>query len=408
MRRHLRFFLLCTAVALTAGCSDNNEPVGTAMHGATSSKGQLTAGCQSIGDRVWLDLDCDGVQDKNDAGYTEPGVPNVTVNLYNCDGGLLATTTTDATGFYLFSDLDEYGQYRVCFVLPAGYSFTAKDQGGSEGLDSDAGADGCTDCIDPIDCKPFRNIDAGLCAEETNPCASIGDRVWLDLDCDGHQDKNDAGFTEPGVPDVTVNLYTCDGQFVATTTTDATGSYLFSDVDDALDYRVCFVLPAGYTFAPKDATGSDGTDSDAGADGCTDCFGVGDCEQIRNVDAGLCREEEESESCSPGFWKNHYTHWAPTGYSPNDIFDDVFGCEIFGDDTTLGEAIHIEWTHNQLAFQGVAALLNATHPDIDGFAYSEQEVKDLVCDRNKTALSASVTDICPLSGGNTRKEANSQ
>jgi len=301
----------------------------------------------------------------------------------------------------VFSNVDDALDYRVCFVLPSGYTFAPKDAAGNDGIDSDAGNDGCTDCIDVGDCATVRGVDAGLCVNEPEACASIGDRVWIDLDCDGHQDKNDAGFTEPGAAGVTVKLYTCEGQLVATTTTDATGFYVFSNVDDALDYRVCFVLPSGYTFAPKDAAGNDGIDSDAGNSGCTDCFGVGECEEIRNVDAGLCREEEEGESCSPGFWKNHYTHWAPTGYSPSDIFDDVFGCEIFGDDTTLGEAIHIEWTHNVLAFHGVAALLNATHPDIDGFAYTEDEVKDLVCDRNKTALSESVTDICPLSGGNT-------
>jgi hypothetical protein len=407
MRRHVRFFLLCTAAILMAGCSDTNEPVGTAGPEATLSKRQLTTGCQSIGDRVWLDLDCDGVQDKNDAGFTEPGVADVTVNLYNCDGDLLATTTTDATGFYLFSDLDEYGQYRVCFVLPAGYTFTAKDQGGSEGSDSDAGADGCSDCIDPVDCKPFRNIDAGLCRDESEPCAEIGDRVWVDENCNGLQDKNDQDVEEQGLAGVIVNLYTCAGALVDTDVTDASGNYLFTDVDDALSYRVCFVLPDGYDWSPKDQGANDGIDSDVNADGCTDCFELDECEVDRTRDAGVCREEE-GESCSPGFWKNHYTHWVPTGYSPSDIFDDVFGCEIFGDDTTLGEAIHIEWTHNVLAFHGVAALLNATHPDVDGFAYTEDEVKDLVCDRNKTALSASVTDICPLSGGNTRRESRSE
>ena len=359
--------------------------------------------CASIGDRVWLDEDCDGFQDKDDTGYTEPGVSNVTVNLYTCTGAFVATTTTDANGAYLFSNVDDALDYRVCFVLPAGYSFAPKDQGGNNGEDSDVGADGCTDCFGVGECEEIRNIDAGLCREDTpEPCASIGDRVWFDEDCDGFQDKDDTGYTEPGVGNVTVNLYTCEGAFVATTTTDGNGAYLFSNVDDALDYRVCFVLPDGYSFAPKDQGGNNGEDSDVGPDGCTDCCGVGECEEIRNIDAGLCREdEEEGESCSPGFWKNHYTHWGPTGYSPDDIFDDVFGCEVFGDDTTLGEAIHNEITHNQLAFHGVAALLNSTHPDIDGFAYSESEVKDLVCDGNQTRLADSVTDICPLSGGNT-------
>jgi hypothetical protein len=402
MRQHLRLLCLCIVLALNAGCSDNKEPANPAAPNTARSPGGIAEICASIGDRVWLDLDCDGVQDKDDAGFTEPGAPNVTVNLYTCEGAFVATTLTDVNGFYLFSNVDDALDYRVCFVAPPGYKFAPKDATGNNGEDSDAGVDGCADCIDVSNCLTVRGLDAGLCVDETPPCASIGDRVWFDLDCDGFQDKDDAGFTEPGAPDVTVNLYTCEGDFVATTTTDVNGFYLFSNVNDDLDYRVCFVLPDGYSFAPKDANANDGEDSDVNADGCTDCFEVGDCEEIRNIDAGLCRDEDdEFESCSPGFWKNHYTHWIPTGYSPDDIFDDVFGCEVFGDDTTLGEAIHNEITHNQLAFHGVAALLNSTHPDIDGFPYSDLEVKALVCAGDKNALSDSVNDVCPLSGGNT-------
>jgi hypothetical protein len=403
MHHHLKLLCLCIAVALTAGCRDTNGPENPASADYARTPIDPLETCASIGDRVWLDVDCDGEQDKNDAGFSEPGVPDVTVNLYTCEGAFVATTTTDATGFYVFNSVEDTQSYRVCFVLPDGYSFSPLDSGSNDGHDSDAGPDGCAPCISPTPCETIRGIDAGLCIDETTePCATIGDRVWLDLDCDGFQDKNDSGFTEPGAPNITVSLYRCNGGLVATTTTDENGFYQFSGVDDSFDYRVCFELPDGYSFAPKDAGGNNGEDSDVGPDGCTDCFGLGDCEQVRNVDAGLCRDdEEEYESCSPGFWKNHYTHWVPTGYSPDDIFDDVFGCEVFGDDTTLGEAIHIEWTHNPLAFHGVAALLNSTHPNMDGFPYDEGEVKDLVCDGNKTALSDSVNDVCPLSGGNT-------
>jgi len=397
MRHHLRFLCLCIAVAMTAGCSDSDQPTSPSATNVLVPIGPAET-CASIGDRVWIDTDCDGFQDKNDQGFTEPGAAGVTVNLYTCEGQLVATTTTDATGFYLFANVEDTSDYKVCVVLPPGYTFAPRDAA-NDGTDSDIGPDGCSGCLDVSGCGTFRATDAGLCPGGTEPCASIGDRVWLDLDCDGFQDKNDAGFTEPGVPDVTVNLYTCEGQLVGTTTTDANGAYLFSNVDDALDYYVCFVLPVGYSFAPKDAS-SDGTDSDVGADGCTDCFGVGECEEIRSVDAGLCREEAEGEGCSPGFWKNHYTHWGPTGYSPDDVFDDVFGCTVVGDGTTLGDAIHIEQTHNQLAFQGVAALLNASHPGIDN-PTSPDDVKAMVCAGDKDGLTAVNIENCPLSGGNT-------
>lgn len=178
MGHRLRFLLLCTFAALTAGCSDTNQPTSTdTVPQSNFALTEMAEGCASIGDRVWLDDDCDGVQDKDDTGFTEPGVADVTVNLYTCDGGLVATTTTDATGYYVFEGLDEYSQYKVCFVPPAGYSFAKPNQGASEGLDSDADADGCTECIDFVDCKPFRHIDAGLCRDESMGCRVTGGGV---------------------------------------------------------------------------------------------------------------------------------------------------------------------------------------------------------------------------------------
>ncbi len=86
----------------------------------------------AIGDYVWHDMDNDGIQDEG-----EPGVEGVTVNLYDCQDILLATTTTDANGFYLFDGLMA-GDYYVEFVLPDGYFFSPVDQGNDDAQDSDA------------------------------------------------------------------------------------------------------------------------------------------------------------------------------------------------------------------------------------------------------------------------------
>lgn len=52
-----------------------------------------------IGDRVWNDLDGDGIQDPN-----EPGIPGVVVTLEDSDSGITYTTATDADGYYCFDD----------------------------------------------------------------------------------------------------------------------------------------------------------------------------------------------------------------------------------------------------------------------------------------------------------------
>ena len=87
----------------------------TAPHGSADA-GECVIGESSIGDRVWEDINGDGVQD---AG--EPGIENVTVDLYrdiNSDGvidagdPLLGTLTTDVNGNYDFTDLI-FGDYIV-------------------------------------------------------------------------------------------------------------------------------------------------------------------------------------------------------------------------------------------------------------------------------------------------------
>ncbi|MBN9521577.1 FG-GAP repeat protein [bacterium] len=52
-----------------------------------------------IGNRVWLDVNRDGVQDAD-----EPAIAGVTVRLYAPGGALLATAVTDAAGTYYFSN----------------------------------------------------------------------------------------------------------------------------------------------------------------------------------------------------------------------------------------------------------------------------------------------------------------
>ncbi|MCK5924023.1 MAG: hypothetical protein KAG66_24015, partial [Methylococcales bacterium] len=87
----------------------------------------------TIGDRVWEDLNGDGIQD---AGET--GVDNVTVTLYDINGGVLDTTTTSNGGQYSFTQLSA-GNYVVGFSnFPAGYTLTDDNQGGFDGLDSNA------------------------------------------------------------------------------------------------------------------------------------------------------------------------------------------------------------------------------------------------------------------------------
>jgi hypothetical protein len=134
---------------------------------------------------------------------------------------------------------------------------------------------------------------------DDRPCdGALGDTVWFDDNKNGLQDEGEAG-----VPDVTVNLYTCDDVLVATTTTNADGFYWFGNLEPGR-YYVEFIKPEGYVFTMKDA-GDDALDSDADEiTGITDCFSL-ECEENPTIDAGIYMPVWEGCSLTIGFWKTH-------------------------------------------------------------------------------------------------------
>jgi len=128
-------------------------------------------------------------------------------------------------------------------------------------------AAGCSKSSD----RPSEPTISSALALTAEPCAAVGDRVWIDSNCNGIQDGG-----ESGASGVTVTLYACDTDLLLDTdVTDGTGAYQFPDVPNGR-YYLCFTLPAGYAFAPKDQGGVEATDSDANVGGCTDCFTIAD------------------------------------------------------------------------------------------------------------------------------------
>ncbi len=124
----------------------------------------------SVGDRVWLDVNRDGLQTTG-----EPGIPGVTVKLLR-NGAVMATTATDANGYYGFGNLDPSTAYTVQFVVPRAATVTTKDAGSdssnsptSDLVDSDAGPDGLVSFVTPA---TGRNNVAATTAD--NPGIDLG------------------------------------------------------------------------------------------------------------------------------------------------------------------------------------------------------------------------------------------
>jgi uncharacterized repeat protein (TIGR01451 family) len=186
-----------------------------------------------IGDRVWKDLNGDGLQDPG-----EPGIAGVTLQLYQ-GTKLVGTTVTDGQGAYAFNcwnvtngttDTADDGlvagtayEIRVAGNQSAlvGQRPTASNAGTDDFHDSDAvaGAAGTTLDFTMGPSELYSNYDLGYSA-----AASIGSVVWADANNNGVKDTNEAGL-----PGVSVRLLDVTGTHeVATTTTGADGSYLFT------------------------------------------------------------------------------------------------------------------------------------------------------------------------------------
>ncbi len=190
----------------------------------------------SLGDFVWKDTNNNGIQDETTANGG--GVAGVQVELYKVGTtAAIAKDTTDATGKYLFTNLDA-GQYYIKVLsatIPAGCTISTKKDvttgGGTEANDSDVdpttGQSG-NYTIDPLDPtkKDILTVDAAL----YSPKGSLGDFVWKDTNNNGIQDETTANGG--GVAGVQVELYKVGTTAaIAKDTTDATGKYLFTNLD---------------------------------------------------------------------------------------------------------------------------------------------------------------------------------
>lgn len=83
---------------------------------------------------VWDDIDGNGIQD---AG--EPGLPGYLVTLIDDYGNYVTDVVTDPGGFYSFFNLPPADYAIAVSGLPVGMTFSPKNRGADEALDSDVG-----------------------------------------------------------------------------------------------------------------------------------------------------------------------------------------------------------------------------------------------------------------------------
>lgn len=234
----------------------------------------------SVGDLVWEDADGDGVQDAGEGGI---GGVGVTLCLA-ADDSVVTTTTTAVDGSYQFSGLAP-ASYYVVFDPVAGHERTRANQG-DDAMDSDAAGDGRSSVFTLAGGQSLTTLDAGYYLP-----TSIGDFVWEDADGDGIQDAGEAGLEavtielfRPGFGPDGVPGNGDDADPVATTASDAGGTYLFDGLAPG-EYEVVFGGLVAHARSPE-SEGTAATDSDADENGRVPAILLASGDMVETIDAG--------------------------------------------------------------------------------------------------------------------------
>ena len=141
----------------------------------------------------------------------EAGYPAQTVQLLDKDGQVIATTTTDANGNYSFDNLPD-GTYSVKVVKDGALTDLEQTE------DPDGAKDSASEPITLDEDNPTKkNVNFGYV-----PDYFIKGTIYRDGNRSGALDAGEKLYEG-----VTVNLVGADGTVVATTTTDADGTYSF-------------------------------------------------------------------------------------------------------------------------------------------------------------------------------------
>ena len=194
----------------------------------------------SIGDHVWTDVNRNGIQD---AG--EPPVAGVKVHLLDKDGNQVgATATTDADGFYSFTDLTPGATYQVQFDAPTGTTLTTPLVGADRAVDSNPA------------------VATGLTAQFTAPASGTNSAVTPDLP------TIDAGLV--GIDLSLTKTLTSSGPYGAgSTVTFSLVPHSNGPADALAGWSVTDVLPSGLSL-----TGLSGTGYSCAFATCTDTTGA--------------------------------------------------------------------------------------------------------------------------------------
>ncbi|OEY07878.1 hypothetical protein A0K93_05795 [Corynebacterium sp. BCW_4722] len=246
----------------------------------------------SLGDRVWVDENANGIQDEGE----NEGVAGVRVTATPAGNGQALTTTTNSNGEWLLEGLDPGIEYTINFELPEPTYLTPdRFLETRHGVGDDRGVDSNGNGTKVTLGKDEKNLsyDFGVVRE-----ASVGDRVWLDRNNNGIQDQEESS----GVANVKVRATAVEvpaglnltaQQKVAEATTNASGQWRIGNLYPGVKYEIQFdSIPEGYGVTASNK----GTDRAMDSNGIKSEVTLKSGEYNRTYDLGLTETASVGET----------------------------------------------------------------------------------------------------------------
>ncbi len=189
---------------------------------------------------------------------------DVTIELFNESGNLVAEVITSSDGRYKFENLP-IGKYTIQPILPSKFGFSQYFSKNNLNVDIKTSS-------------YISNLDIFLISY-----SEIGDFVWEDLNRNGIQDIN-----EKGIADVTIQLFDKDGEWIKGDISEQNGFYLFDSIFPG-SYRIVFDKKLNYEYTT--ISNIENLNSNViNNDGQTDLVNIKSGTKNRTIDAGYTRK----------------------------------------------------------------------------------------------------------------------
>ncbi|MDR0611232.1 MAG: hypothetical protein LBG58_14065, partial [Planctomycetaceae bacterium] len=227
-----------------------NITVGSDQHGIEYNFAENRRG--SLSGYVYEDANENGQKDSGEAG-----IADAVLTLWVWDAASNSyiqtskTATTNANGYYEFTGLCPFKNYRITETQPPNYDDGQETVGSLGGILLADANDVISDImLPPGEIGTDYNFGELLPTPSEPEKGSLSGYVYVDTNKNGSKDSSEQGIEEQGIGGVTLTLdRLVNGSYVSTgktATTNSNGYYIFQNLDPNQTYRITETQPPNY------------------------------------------------------------------------------------------------------------------------------------------------------------------